>query len=829
MFKDGASAVYGSDAIGGVINFITKSDYQGIEIGVRAGANDDGEFAKRSMNLSAGFGDFKTDGYNVLVSADFSQRDPTSVRDGSNDIQQDQYRAVNLRLNPLFSSFSNQTFFTKETAAGVFSQTNAAADVRNLTGCDPSRLITATGPAVTGLAAFYGVTTAPLLNRTFCNFDGDAYQDVQSKGEDVSFISRGTFRLGTSATAFVEAGYSKSDRLFRGAPRAISGLNRNNNFLLTGVAPSFQAILDIGHPDNPFNTLAVPARAAIGHRFEHIENKVDLTNTQMRGLAGVKGVLGTWDWEAAVLWNRSEREETSYGFYYLPVLRQLLGPPGPTSGRSIASISADPELSKPLTNLGVAEILQYDAKVATEFGALPGGPIGFAAGFELREETLKITPDPINAAGNVLGLSNQAIDATRDVKSAFFEFRAPILKDFEMDFAGRFDSYPGFKTNFVPKVGAKWTVFDGLALRSTYAEGFRAPALSQMAAGGAQFFNNNLDDPLRCEEDGITPKPGAEAADCAKSVAGISGGNPALKPETSKSYSFGMVYSPTSNIDVLVDWYKISKKGEVALDSVTTVLEHPERFPATAILRDPNPLTWLPGIPNSGPLLAVTIPWVNQGATTVSGIDLELKVRNSLGEWGKLSTTLRAGYQLTYLREESPGLPTYNVVGANGGLADWATSSDAIPRVKLRLASAWTMGAHQFNGAVNYVSSISHIRRYDGSAIPPEEYSGSTCHYGPTNPDGVGGRSVLGVAPTATNGRNFYTNYHPDCTTPAWTTYDIGYFYRGVKDLSVGLTVQNVLDTKAPYFPGQTTEGYHPGLHNNTGRYFTFSMDYKFK
>ncbi len=840
IFKDGASAVYGSDAIGGVINFITKNDYRGMEAGVRVGANDDGEFAKRTATITAGFGDFKTDGFNILVSADFTQRDATSLKNGSNDIQADQYAAINLRLNPFFSSISNQAVFLKEIGAVGSKSFQSAPSLTNVVintaTCPANRLLTAS--SANGNAARYGIAASAFTyDRTFCNYDGEADIDAQTKGEDTSFISRGTVRITGDVTGFAEAGFSRSDRTYRASSRTIAGTAPVNNFLVGGLALPFQAILPIGHPDNPFNGDAVPRAAAVRLRFENFPGGTQLRNEQYRGLAGLKGTVGTWDWETAVLWNRTERTETSYGFLYLPTLRQAFENPIPANNRTLASIASDPTLSPALTNKAYAEILQYDGKITTEFGALPGGPIGFATGFEFREESIHIDPDPKNAAGQILGLSNTIIDGSRKVKSAFFEFRTPFLTNYEMDFAGRFDSYPGIKTNFVPKVGAKWTVVDGLAFRGAYAEGFRAPAVSQVSPGGAQFFINGLVDPLRCEEDGVTPKPGgATTADCSKSVSGVGGQNPDLKPEKSKSYSLGFIYSPTSNIDLLVDWYKIRKVGEVALGSAQDVIDHPDRYPPSALTRDTNPALLLNGVAGTGPLLAVSLPWSNQGSTEVSGIDLELKVRASLGEWGKLTSRLRGTYQLKYLREEIVGLPTYNVVGTNGGLSDWATSVGDIPRVKLRFESSLEQGGHQFTGAVNYVSSISEIRRYDGTI--PKEYSGSTCHYGGTNFDAVTGRSVLGAANAVVggqnNGRQLYVTYHPDCTVPAWTTYDLGYSYSGIKDLTVGVTVQNILDTKAPYQPttnGSATalDGYNSGLHNNLGRYFTFSANYKFK
>ena len=713
IFKDGASAVYGSDAIGGVINFITKNNYKGFEGSVRVGLNDDGEFRKDTLTLSAGFGDFDTDGYNFLVSADVTKRGATSIRDGSNDIQADDYRAINLRLNPFFSSLSALPFFTKESAPGsrAFPQNTAASRVVNVTaGCDPAQLITG--------SAFYGNTTLPLLGRTFCNFDGDAFVDVQSKGTDANLITRGTFKLPANIVGFVEGAVGQSERTIRGAPRAISGVSPTRNFLLGGEAPTFQAILEVGHPDNPFNSDASPGRAALGIRFGSLPaGNTESNIKQYRGLAGVRGSLGAWDWETALLWNKTERETKEFGFLYLPVLRQMLGAPGPNSGRSIASINSDPNLTVPLKNVASAEIRQIDAKISGEFGSLPGGAIGVAAGLEVREESIGIDTDKNIAAGNILGLSNTQLEGKRTVQSAFFEFRTPLLKSFEMDFAGRFDKYPDLKTNFVPKVGAKWTVNDALAFRGSFSKGFRAPAVSQVSPGGAQFFVNGLVDPLRCEEDGVTPKPGAAASDCSKSVSGVGTSNPELRPEKSQSSSVGLIFSPFKGFDIVIDIYKIRKEGEVALGSAQDVIDKPQNYPATALSRDTNPALLLNGVAGTGPLLAVSLPWTNQGSTEVSGIDYEFKgsfTRDDI----RFTPSLRGSYTLSYRRAEAPGYQTFNLVGTNGGISDFATSVGDIPWSKLRASIGMERGDHQVTWAMNYVGGV-HYRRENDSSFDP--------------------------------------------------------------------------------------------------------------
>ncbi|NBZ99788.1 MAG: TonB-dependent receptor, partial [Betaproteobacteria bacterium] len=549
IFKDGASAVYGSDAMAGVINFITKTGFVGGEISTSIGANDNQEFGRRNVNGTVGLGDYKTDGKSLMLSFDLTTQNATSVRDGSYDIKASEYAAMNNRLIPYYSYVSNQPFFFKERALNSKSffttGTATSPNILNNVNCDPSRQL------VGGSA--YGIAASSFLSgRTFCNYDGDAFTDVQTAGEDFSLMGIGKFRINANLSAFGEFTFNDTKRIYRAPARTISGTSPTTNFLVGGIAEPFQAILPIGHPDNPFKD----ARTAVAYRFENLKTGTDLSNQNARLLGGLKGVQGEWDWESAVLWNQSRREETAYGFLYLPTLRKLI-----TENRSLASLAADPTITKDLTNIGIAEIVQWDAKATRDIGELPGGKIGLAVGVEARQERLTIDPDPANARGDILGLSTTAIQSKRDVVSSFFEVRTPFTKTFEMDFAGRFDKYPSFKTNFVPKVGAKWTAQEGLAFRGTYSEGFRAPALSQVASGGAQFFLNNTVDPVRCP-DGVTPKPGADTTDCAKSVSGVGGSNPELKPEKSKGFSLGMIYSPTKDIDVLIDTYKVRQENE---------------------------------------------------------------------------------------------------------------------------------------------------------------------------------------------------------------------------------------------------------------------------
>ncbi len=815
ILKDGASAIYGSDAIGGVINFITKNNYEGLEVSARASANDDGKFARKGANFFYGKGDVDKDGYNFFITADVADRSRVQ-RDDVTDIEYDDYRELNNRYaTPFGSTVSSSPVFYRESLPNSRSFTATRANMAERMvvrlNCDPSQRLT--GATNMGLAA-----TSTFIGREFCNGDINRYLEGIGAGKDASVMSRGVFKLSPNLKFFAELAYTRSERDYTSAPITI-GTAQVTNFTSSSVGDPYQTILPIGHPDNPFPN----ARSSVALRFDHLKAGTRAVNDNTRFNAGLQGVLGRWDWETALLYNQTNRDDTYFGRLYLPTLRKL------NAGTSIAALIADPTLGRDITNEGKAAILQWDVKANAEFGQLSGGAIGVAVGAEVRRETIKLTPDEVLASGQIFGLSNSIIDGERDVKSAFIEARLPLLKNFEMDFAGRVDKYPGIKTNFVPKVGAKWTVNDSFALRGTFARGFRAPALVQVTPGGSQFFLQNIHDPRRCEADEETPRTGATEVDCNKSAAGTGGANPDLIPEKAKNISFGFLFSPTSAFDIGMDFYKIRKEGEVALGTAFEALKNEDKVPGN-VLRDPNPANWVRDangqvIPNSGPLLMVKTPWTNQGATEVRGVDIDVAHRKNLGEWGNLSSKLTASYLERYTLAQHPGDIEHNLAGHYAGLVDWNLSSGInLPKWKSSLSTSWTRGVHSVNASINYTGPISLLRRYNADVVYPQPF----CHFGARQPtDAEQNRQAQNP---------IYEARFPNCRVNSWTRLGLGYTYTGIKNLSLNVNVQNLLDTKAPYDPsygasttsGAPLEGYNEGLHNPYGRYFAVTAKYTF-
>jgi iron complex outermembrane receptor protein len=810
ILQDGASAIYGSDAIAGVINFILKSNYDGAEISARGGANDDGNFRRKGMTGIFGKGDLNADGYSFMVTADVNQRDRVARRDAT-DIEYQQLQVLNGRFASNYSSAVSQypTYY-RETRAGSrnfgVTQATGPTNMQFNLGCPADQQLR--GSTALGL-----LSTSTLLGRTFCNYDADRFLEAQGDGKDVNVLAHGELKLGSNVTAFSDVEYSHARRDYTGAPITI-GTTSVTNFAATGVSDPYQTILPIGHPDNPFPN----ARASLGYRFTGLRGGSSVLNEGTRAVAGLRGTHVGWDWESALLWNRAKNTTNVFGRLYLPTLRRLV-----TDNWSLAQVAADPSIGHDVVTHNKSQISQWDIKGTREFGQLPGGAIGVAAGGEVRRETIGLDPDPLVASGQIYGLANTILDSSRNVKSAFVEMRFPVLKSVEINWAGRVDKYDNLDRNFVPKYGFKWNVTDMFAFRGSYAKGFRAPSLSQVVPGGAQFFLNSVPDPKRCEADENTPKPGGGTTqDCARSIAGTGGFNADLQPETSKTHSLGLIFSPTSYFDMTLDFYRIRRENEIVLGTASDALKAEDRTPAN-VTRNRDPASFLVDangnpIAGTGPLLMVATPWMNRGMTELSGADLEARLRNKLGNWGALSTTLRSTYTHTYKIQPQAGDPTNNVVGTYPNFYDWALSTTtAIPRWKASVSTTWAVDAHAVNLSVNYVGPISLLRAYDGAT----KYAQPFCAYGTAKP--------TDAAPDRNTSIPLYEAYYPDCAIKEWVNVGVGYTYTGFRHWNLNVNIQNLFDKKAPYDPTVgTTTGYSETLHNPYGRYFNVSARYTF-
>jgi iron complex outermembrane receptor protein len=747
ILKGGASAIYGSDAMAGVINIILRKNYQGAEAGFSYSRSDDGKFGNRQVHGVLGFGNPGTDRFNGFLLFTNSQRDAATLPNTHNVAESDLTRMFG--RNTISSTASYPGNYFRESVPGNNAFTTFVARDRRC-------------PAPN------------ILPNGRCADNPHEMLNTVSEQEGKAVFGRGVFNLSANLSLFSELGFSRVTNNYIGAPSQVAETG-STWFAQNGSRKFFQFILPVGHPDNPINR-----RVAVRYRFGDVGPvRIDVTTDSTRLLLGAKGTLASWDWESGLLHTKIERNTISHGRLYFPALTNAINtrayrPFGNNSAQTIASISPDTQ------EFGKSTNTMWDLKASRDLLDLAGGPLAIATGAEVRREELKITPDARIIAGDFVGLGSAEADGNRRVGSVFAELLAPFAKRVEAQLAARFDHYNDYGNSVTPQMGIKWKPLDNLALRASYVEGFRAPPLATIGKSNVQAFNSGLRDPLRCGA------PGGSTNDCSFSGSTLISANPDLKPEKSDGQTAGILYSPNANVDLSMDFYRISRENEVDRVSAQFVINNEALFPGS-VIRNPNPATWLPGVPNSGPIQSTTRQFFNLGRTVTRGIDFDAVWRVRLGRWGKLKTQLGGSYLLQYKNKLRADQPYISYQGGDG-------PSGELPRFKGNLATTWSYGAYSLTGRVNYVGGW-----VSGNSETP-------CNI--------------------TTPQSYLNEYH--CRIKPWTTVDLHFGYTGVKNLELRFSVRNIEDKAAPLDPNNTTLGFNPSFHNPYGRYFTISATYKF-
>ena len=452
ILKDGASAIYGSEAIAGVVNIILRQDYRGLETTLNHSFNEGGAVNVTRFGLSGGVGDIAADRYNLFGVYEHLQQGGAIV--------------------------SENKFFPSRNLVSLTGLANQ--DFRSSYSY-PGNILNGTITPIPG-------TTCPPQNQrvvggvTRCTLDTFDYNTMIPKATRDSLFARGNFQISGNLSAFAELGLSRSDYTYQFDPQF---------YYNTGAA----TLLTSGAPYGIAGDVELIYRAGdLGPR------KYKVLSDELRLLVGLKGSMGGWDFDSAVGRMQGKVTVDQYGSILITPMEDALanGTYVPGYANSAAVIAG---ISPVLSRKGKATTTFADARVSTEFSGLtlPGGPVGFAAGIEARRETQKDEFDNRFVIGEVFGFGAlEPIDASANVKSAYAEFNLPILKTLEAQLAARYDRYSVGGTSTTPKVGLKWTALPNLVLRGTMARGFRAANARETNTATSVGFYNGVQDPVRC-------------------------------------------------------------------------------------------------------------------------------------------------------------------------------------------------------------------------------------------------------------------------------------------------------------------------------------------
>ncbi|UGQ45515.1 TonB-dependent receptor [Massilia endophytica] len=777
VLKDGASSIYGADAIAGVVNIILRKDLEGTILKATIGQAlqyNDSESAKAS--LTWGRGKVDDDGYNVLLNAEVYSNKELFNRDrasrawiGHGD------------LRPWGYSVATQ-FATGDLRGGVPGATPVGA-LRN-----PANNQYVYLPGCAQLSR--SVQTDP----TQCVAHQDQWRSMQPKIDGVNLYARGTWRVSEDMQAYAEASYSKRDTSSHLAPPTITPTvafppnGANPTGVISYGSGAGTILVAPSHPQNPFGA---PARVRYG--AVDVDNLREANNTFSRVVAGLRGQIGGWDIDAGILHSQSALDLRATALN-MPVLKAALSDPaspyfpyymGAQASKNPASLYA--AMVRTATSDSTTKLDVIDAKASRELMPLAGGMLGLAVGAEHRREKV----DNPSLSGSENGSINQSYVAAKGdekITAAYAELAAPILKGLELSAAVRQDHYRAFHST-TPKAGFKWTPLRNFALRGTYAEGFRAPGPAESGRESQSTGTASAQDPVRCPNG--TPRPGASANDCAAAITAIKVGDPNLKPETSRGVTLGMVWDPLQDVSVAVDAWRIRRENEI------NPMAYNEAAALPTAIRSDNNLKDAAGnvIPNTGTLLITYAPYRNSSHTEVRGIDLDVKKRLRLGDYGRLTSGLTWTHISSWLRVESPTVQ-YQYAGTHGNCD--TSNCAGTPKNKGSLTVSWDRADWNVTTTANYRSGMEN--RY---------FAGDGC---------ASRKADNSPAP------------NEECRLASFTTVDLSVRYNASKQLQLFGSVSNVLDKIAPLDP--LTYGamsYNPMDSSGAiGRYLKLGARYSF-
>jgi len=678
ILKDGASAVYGSDAVAGVVNFILRNDYKGGELSLTAGDTTQGGGSLKRAAATWGFGDLAKDRFNVMVTASFQKE--SGLRGGDREFSKS---GINV---PQGNDVSSGNTFPANIVL-----LNASGNTRN--------------PAAGSCPGPFSVVD-PLNNpANICRYDPSPAVTLLPDSERSSLFGAVKFAITPDIEAFAEASYNRNSIRTIIQPVPIS-----DQFALPDNHPLFNVF-----PYNGFSTIQLSPSAKY-YPTAYVRSQIgageplpdilvrwraslsgdrDITDisTAPRIVAGVRGTAAGWDFDAALLHSQSKvTEKVNDGYPALTKILPLLNSGnvnfwGPNTDDITAQIRAANFVG---TAFDITSTLQsLTVKGSRELTKLSGGPLALAVGTELRREKYLFDPNPTIQTGDISGYGGNFLvtDRSREVKALFAEVSVPIVKDLEATAAVRWDDYEGVGKSTTPHLSLRWRPTKALLLRGSAGKGFRAPSLQDLYLPNTLTVTPpGLSDPDRC------PTTGG-GNDCQTQFSTTIGGNAALRPEKSRNATLGLVLEPSPNSSVSIDWFKIDLK-----DTITTGV------PAAVILADTAKYGYLitrgsrdaafPNLP--GPITSIAGTNINLGETKVSGIDLDGRISFGLGDMGKLNLSANGTYFITYDTQNPDGTFTGNVDAVN------AATGGVIPRWKHHISVNWAKGDWDVTLAQNY-------------------------------------------------------------------------------------------------------------------------------
>jgi iron complex outermembrane recepter protein len=812
VLKDGASSTYGADAIAGVVNVITKREVTGLHFNGSYGLPVSGGGNEARADATWGIGKLNEQGYNFYIAGEYQKTDAIYTNDrsypfGTNNLSQICDPAGHCLANTTqFGINANGTLAANTTTtiplvapangttrAGVYQLLNPAAGCNLEPGLTP----------VTLTAAQAGTTWNP----TQCQQDLRAqFQVLQPEQKRTGGFTKFTAKIGSSAEFYAVGSYYDVKSL---APRVALSLSQPTTaprsvtfspvilpvyvcgagvgtFVGAGTTlPNTSTGCNAGNGTlNPNNPFAAAGQNAI-MRWRYDRNPTREGDAQSyRGATGITGEFGEgWHYTADLTYSKVKLRQTYLNDTIPQRVADVIAK-GTFNFVNPAANSEDIRNYIAPANIvdSTSEMKQAQGTISKDIYTMAGGPLQAAIGAAYRKEAIdnpSSNPDNI-AAPFTRYVDINAVGAVgdRNVKSGFFEIDAPFTKQFEANVSGRYDKYSSGQSNFSPKVGLKFKPVEQLALRGTYAKGFRIPSFNESYglpfAGFSTVAVNCAQFAAYC-----TAHNNNSYATASYSLGTNTVGNPALKPEQSKSFTLGLVYEPTSNLSFTVDYWNIT------VDDLVAQVSPAERTAATSQYYLNNGVVNLPGItvtpgspdpafPNALPQLGfINSSYNNADSENVNGFDFGISGSFQVADGVKLNSTVDATFFNRYIVTRKDG--TIESYAGTLSPCDF-TSCSGSPKWRGMWQNTFAWEKLSVTGTVYYTSG------YNQAEV---DYGGdpNDCN---ANGSGTGAPRYVG------------TTIPSMCTASSTWNVDLGGRYKFNDHVTVYLDALNVLGIQAP-------------------------------
>ncbi|WP_421200342.1 TonB-dependent receptor [Aeromonas enteropelogenes] len=557
---DGGSALYGSDAIGGVINVILKEGFDGLMFQGRFGSPTEEGGDEQSGSIVSGITGEKG---SLMMVYEHDVKDVIYYRDRD-------YLALQGASAPSLYG-------------------------RNIKGVDA-----ATGKTVT--RTLEGIdcesTGAGFVTKgTACRFDfAQVAAKTASRTRDTVYVN-GRYHINDNVDFVPQMIGSRVTSFGRFAPAA-------GVFSVNGGTTGGDAVL----ADNGFNT-GVGEKATVYYRFNNVgprDNDVtDLTGSMNLGFEGVlpTEAVGDVEWNAGYMYSKTDNKSSGSGYVLEPAVQTQVNSGNFVNGSF--SDSATNDLSYDTSRTSKMDFFQWYGGLGWEMGELPAGPVSWYLGAEYNDWVYSDTYDSQSEAGNVLGSSGNSGSGVRDVFATYIETLIPITEQIELNLAGRYDKYSDFGSAFSPKASLRYQPLDNLMFRTSWSQSFRAPGLDDLYAADS-FSADFAKDYVGCQANNVANCPESQY-DTTRQA------NKQLKEETADTFTIGAAYSPLDNLNLSLDYYYIKIDDVIQLATTQTQFYQELNTGSNPnVVRDAN-----------GDVEMVYAGMVNLGQLKTSGLDFK--------------------------------------------------------------------------------------------------------------------------------------------------------------------------------------------------------------